>query len=198
MRRWAKFANKPRRRTRTSRSRGPNSRALSGIFASGSTPLERGTVCDKACETGRLFNCKRCRRQVVICRHCDRGQAHCSRTCSARSRSERRREARKRCRRTEKGRETGRKRQRRYRVRQADLARAAARAAASETAAETVPVDVPETPEDAGSEKTAADHTSETARPPPAAPLTAPNRRESPLRCAVCGRVCRWLVLADP
>ncbi len=35
------FDDKPRRRTRTSRSRGPNSRALSGIFASGSTPLGR-------------------------------------------------------------------------------------------------------------------------------------------------------------
>ncbi len=33
------FGDKPRRRTRTSRSRGPNSRALSGSFASGSTPL---------------------------------------------------------------------------------------------------------------------------------------------------------------
>ena len=64
----------PRRRTRTSRSRGPNSRALSGISASGSSPLPRRTVC----ATGRLFNCKRCRR-VVLCRSCDRGQDYCSR-----------------------------------------------------------------------------------------------------------------------
>ena len=198
MRRWAKFGNKPRRRTRTSRSRGPNSRALSGIFASGSTPLERGTVCDEACETGRLFNCKRCRRQVVICRSCDRGQAYCSRACSARSRAERRREARGRYRRTEKGRETGRARQRRYRIRQADLARAAARAAAPETAAETVPVDVPAAPGDASPEKTVTDHPSGTARSPLAAPLTAPNRRVSPLRCAVCGRTVPRVVLADP
>ena len=198
MRRWAKFGNTPRRRTRTSRSRGPNSRALSGIFASGSTPLKRWTVCDKASGTGRLFNCKRCRRQVVICTSCDRGQAYCSGACSARSRSERRREARGRYRRTERGRETGRKRQRRYRVRQADLARAAARAAASETAAGIPPVGIPEAPGDAGSEKTVTDHPSGPARPPLAAAMTARERRESPLRCAVCGRTVSRVVLADP
>lgn len=58
-RRWAKFDNTPRGRTRTSRPRGPNSRALSGIFASGSNPLKRRSVYDKGCRTGRLFNCNR-------------------------------------------------------------------------------------------------------------------------------------------
>ena len=192
------FDDQPRRRTRTSRPRGPNSRALSGIFASGSTPLERGTVCDKACGTGRLFNCKRCRRQVVLCRSCNRGQAYCSRACSARSRSERRREARGRYRRTERGRETGRNRQRRYRIRQADLARAAARAAAPETAAGAPSGDASAAPGDAGSEKTVTDHSSGPARPPLAAAMTARERRESPLRCAVCGRTVSHVVLADP
>jgi len=41
MRRWAKSGDTPGRRTRTGRSRGPDSRALSGILASGSTPLDR-------------------------------------------------------------------------------------------------------------------------------------------------------------
>ena len=161
---------------------GPNSRALSGILASGSTPLKRGTVCG----TGRLFNCRRCRQQVVICRSCERGQAYCSRACSALSREERRREARRRYRRTERGRETGRNRQRRYRIRQADLARAAVSGMTAGA------------PADAGSEKTVTDHTSGPARTALAAPMTAPKRCESPLRCAVCGRMVSRVVLADP
>lgn len=135
-----------------------------------------------------------CWRQVVICRSCDRGQVYCSGACSARSRSERRREARKRYRRTEKGRETGRRRQRRYRIRQADLARAAARIAritGTGTAA-AVP------PGDAGSEKTVTDHPSGPPPAPLAAVPTARSGRESPPRCAVCGRIVTHVVLADP
>ena len=142
-----------------------------------------------------------CRRQVVLCRSCDRGQVYCSRACSARSRSERRREARRRYRRTEKGRETGRRRQRRYRIRQADLARAAARIAritgTGTTAA--VPVgDVPAAAGDAGSEKTVTDHPSGPPPAPLAAVPTARSGRESPPRCAVCGRIVTHVVLADP
>lgn len=43
--------------------------------------------------TARLFLCARCRDQVLLCSHCDRGQQYCSRTCSSLSRRERRREA---------------------------------------------------------------------------------------------------------
>jgi hypothetical protein len=38
----------------------------------------------------RLFLCARCRDQVFLCSHCDRGQLYCSRTCSSVSRRERR------------------------------------------------------------------------------------------------------------
>jgi len=41
----------------------------------------------------RLFLCARCRDQVLLCSHCDRGQQYCSRTCSSGSRRERRRQA---------------------------------------------------------------------------------------------------------
>ena len=41
----------------------------------------------------RLFLCARCRDQVLLCSHCDRGQQYCSRACSGMSRRERRREA---------------------------------------------------------------------------------------------------------
>jgi hypothetical protein len=40
----------------------------------------------------RLFLCARCRDQVFLCSHCDRGQVYCSRTCSSVSRRERRAE----------------------------------------------------------------------------------------------------------
>jgi hypothetical protein len=40
----------------------------------------------------RLFLCARCRDQVLLCSHCDRGQQYCSRTCSSVSRRERRRQ----------------------------------------------------------------------------------------------------------
>ena len=42
--------------------------------------------------TARLFLCARCRDQVLLCSHCDRGQQYCSRACSRVSRLERRQE----------------------------------------------------------------------------------------------------------
>ena len=43
--------------------------------------------------SARLFLCARCRDQVLLCPHCDRGQGYCSRACSVASRHERRRHA---------------------------------------------------------------------------------------------------------
>jgi hypothetical protein len=43
--------------------------------------------------SARLFLCARCRDQVFLCSHCDRGQQYCSRECSQLTRRERRREA---------------------------------------------------------------------------------------------------------
>ncbi len=43
--------------------------------------------------SARLFLCARCRDQVVLCSHCDRGQVYCSRACSVASRHQRRRHA---------------------------------------------------------------------------------------------------------
>ena len=42
--------------------------------------------------SARLFLCARCRDQVLLCSHCDRGQQYCSRACSSVSRRERRRQ----------------------------------------------------------------------------------------------------------
>lgn len=43
--------------------------------------------------SARLFLYARCRDQVFLCSHCDRGQQYCSRECSQLTRRERRREA---------------------------------------------------------------------------------------------------------
>ena len=43
--------------------------------------------------SARLFLCARCRDQVLLCSHCDRGQRYCSRACASGSRRERQREA---------------------------------------------------------------------------------------------------------
>ena len=43
--------------------------------------------------SARLFLCARCRDQVLLCSHCDRGQHYCGPACSSKSRNERRREA---------------------------------------------------------------------------------------------------------
>jgi len=39
-------------------------------------------------ESFRLFNCKCCGGQVVICRRCDRGHIYCAGGCAAQRRSE--------------------------------------------------------------------------------------------------------------
>ncbi len=46
--------------------------------------------------SARLFLCARCRDQVLLCSHCDRGQQYCGRTCSGICRRERRRETARR------------------------------------------------------------------------------------------------------
>ena len=41
--------------------------------------------------SARLFNCARCRCQVVICSHCDRGNIYCGKRCSQTARRQSRR-----------------------------------------------------------------------------------------------------------
>ena len=67
--------------------------------------------------SARLFSCARCRCQVVICSHCDRGNLYCGKRCSETARSQSRREASKRYQRTRRGRLAHADRQRRYRQR---------------------------------------------------------------------------------
>jgi len=67
--------------------------------------------------TARLFNCARCRAQVLICSGCDRGNIYCGRTCSQQARRESLRAAGRRYQRSRRGRLLHAERQRRYRSR---------------------------------------------------------------------------------
>lgn len=68
--------------------------------------------------SARLYNCARCRRQVVICSYCDRGQRYCAEGCAQAGRAESVREAGRRYQNTRRGRHRHAARQRRYRQRQ--------------------------------------------------------------------------------
>ena len=71
--------------------------------------------------TARLFNCARCRCQVVICSRCDRGNIYCGRGCSYSARRESQRAAGRRYQRSRQGRFTHAARQRRYRARRQEV-----------------------------------------------------------------------------
>ena len=66
--------------------------------------------------TARLFHCARCRRQVLICRHCDRGNRYCGPGCSEPARRESLKAAGGRYQSSRRGRFTHAARQRRYRA----------------------------------------------------------------------------------
>ena len=70
------------------------------------------------CRTARLFNCARCRCQVVICSHCDNAHRYCSANCAQLSRLDKQREAAIRYQLSPKGRLAHASRQQRYRQRQ--------------------------------------------------------------------------------
>lgn len=68
--------------------------------------------------SARLFNCARCRCQVVICRSCDRGNQYCGAGCARIARTDTLRRAGRRYQRGRQGRFAHADRQRRYRQRQ--------------------------------------------------------------------------------
>jgi len=87
----------------------------------GSRPWVEGRVeggCDlDDGDSGRFFLCALCRRQVLICSRCDRGQIYCAGDCRLEARKMRRREAARRYQRSRNGRFNHAARSRRYRAR---------------------------------------------------------------------------------
>ena len=67
--------------------------------------------------TARFFLCARCRQQVLVCRHCDRGQRYCADACAAMTRGELQRQAGVRYQRSRAGRFKHALRTRRWRAR---------------------------------------------------------------------------------
>ena len=57
-----------------------------------------------ATAAARLFVCLRCRAQVLVCSHCDRGQIYCAGTCAQEARQHARQAAGKRYQATYRGR----------------------------------------------------------------------------------------------
>jgi hypothetical protein len=67
-------------------------------------------------DTARLYNCSRCHRQVIICRHCDHGNVYCKH-CAPVANEEAKRRAAKRYQLSLQGRLKHAARQKRYRER---------------------------------------------------------------------------------
>lgn len=65
----------------------------------------------------RLFLCARCRTQVLLCSHCDRGQRYCTAACSRQARDAAQRDAAQRYQRSRRGRMAHAARTRRWRSR---------------------------------------------------------------------------------
>ena len=91
----------------------------------GEYPANGGVRLRRICDDGqadpvsaRLFLCGRCRRQVIICRCCDRGQVYCAEACSGQARRQSLRDAGRRYERTLHGRQKRAERSRRHRKRQ--------------------------------------------------------------------------------
>lgn len=68
-------------------------------------------------QTARFFLCGRCRAQVLLCRHCDRGQRYCGSACAHAARRDSLRAAGRRYQSTRPGRFAHADRSRRYRQR---------------------------------------------------------------------------------
>ena len=66
----------------------------------------------------RLFNCRKCTKQVVICSHCDRGNIYCSNVCANQSRINNHRLSNQLYQRTYRGKLLHALRQKHYRARQ--------------------------------------------------------------------------------
>jgi hypothetical protein len=71
--------------------------------------------------TCRLFLCARCRKQVLICRRCDRGQIYCADGCAKIARSHSLREAGRRYQQSRQGRFKQAERIRRFRLRKQNV-----------------------------------------------------------------------------
>lgn len=133
---------------------------------------------------GRQFLCARCRKQVVLCSRCDRGNRYCGRACARQARVDGRRKTTSRYQRSFRGRLAHAARSRRWRQRRAEAAQnvthqgSQAGAADAPLAAWTHDIATVFTVSTVSAVTTvAADAQDSTALPPDADPQTQPCRR---------------------
>ena len=69
------------------------------------------------CENGRLFNCLRCNKPVVLCSYCDRGQRYCLSGCSEKARQDSLKRSAQKYAKSRKGQSNNTQRQKRFRER---------------------------------------------------------------------------------
>jgi len=146
--------------------------ALRPVLGGGSRAIE---------DSHRMFNCARCHRLVVICRHCDRGQRYCSAGCAQVQRRHSVREAGRRYQRTPLGTRNNAARQKRWRWRIVTTVT---------HQGSTALAPVGQGPPGQNAQKEVRDATSNRTRGiSHRTPLSIPAGQPGP-RCDFCGRVC--------
>jgi len=100
----------------------PCSARMPGQYLTRCRVRPRPASCERhEAEAARLFLCGRCRRQVLVCSGCDRGQIYCAGTCAQEARRGAQRAASKRYQASRRGRINHAARARRYRARQKNV-----------------------------------------------------------------------------
>ena len=136
-------------------------------------------------DTARLYNCARCRCQVVICHHCDQGNVYC-RPCAPVAGREAHRRADAKYQQTERGKQNHKVRQQRYLEKMTDKGSPGSLPASPSRAnAEAVPSASAKEDRDACSSPSPA-----TTTPPQAAGAPRRSDGQSGHSCDFCGRLC--------
>ena len=127
----------------------------------------------------RLFLCARCRTQVLLCSHCDRGQRYCTPACSRQAREAAQRAAARRYQRSRPGRMAHAARMRRWRSH-----RLASRASANSVTHQGSQVEVAAAPLAAWTHDTASSPLDAAAAAPPSQDATDPSEPPCCARCS--------------
>ena len=149
---------------------------------------------------GRVFACRQCQAEVVVCRRCDRGQRYCGQACSAQGRRAAQRDSGSRYQHSLAGRSAHARRQGRYRQRlrqrqkkvthQGSQEPCGGAVLASEPAAQ---VPAPQEAAHADPDRQRVPESAQAAVPPRLAQAAVPPR----WRCHWCARACEGIVYGE-
>lgn len=157
-----------------------------------SSRLRTGTVPQ---DSGRQYLCACCRKRVLICRRCDRGNLYCGKACSDKRRHEAQREAGRRYQQSGPGRRNHARREQRYRDSEKQKVTHQGPKEEPETAKGEVSTERPRLE----AQKEETDAPTAPCAPGPAVQPAAPcEPEESRPRCQFCQRLCSPLVRCRP